>query len=114
MRNPLLTVETAIFSSKKVSENWKDVYLSMDLMDCMEVNEVLCDKKIRSKIVNTAVIKHYNPSQPFQRVGCSKVTVLEEDYEKSMKIINENGFKSDLPITDDSPIEHSIKFPKQN
>lgn len=95
-------------------ENWKDVYLSMDFMDCMEVNGVLCDKKIRSKIVSTAVIKHENPSQPFQRVGCSKVTVLEKDYEESLKIINEKGFKSDLPFTDGSPIEHSMKFQKQN
>jgi len=83
-------------------------------MDCMQVNGLLSEKKIHSKIVSTSIIRHDNPSQPFQQVGCNKVTVLEKYYEESLKIIAENGYKSDIPINDGSSIDHSIPFPKQN
>jgi hypothetical protein len=95
-------------------EKWKDLYFSMNFMDCIEVNGLLSDKKLNSKIVSTSIIKHNNPGNPFQQVGCSKVVILEKDFEKGLKIISENGYKSDIPFTDGSPIEHSMPFPKQN
>lgn len=95
-------------------EKWKDIYYSMDFMDCIEVNGLLANKKLRSQIQSLAMVKPNNPGSPFQQVGCSKVVILEEDFEKGLKIMAENGIKSDISFTDGNNIENSVPFPKQN
>ncbi|MDR3653519.1 MAG: hypothetical protein P4L34_11205 [Paludibacter sp.] len=95
-------------------ETWKDLYFSMDFMDCIEVNNLLFSKKIDSKILSFAMVKPDNQGNPFQPVGASKVVVLEKDFEKGLKIIAENGFKSDITFSDENNIDYSVPFPKQS
>lgn len=95
-------------------EKWIDLLISMNFTECFEADQLLFPEKLETKIISTFIVNSDRPNEPFKPVGCVKLQILEKDYEKGLKIISENGYKSNIAFIDDSGIESSVPFPVQN
>jgi hypothetical protein len=86
-------------------DNWKNLMITTRDWECNDAKNLLNLNGIRA--VKKPLLMN-NPEQPYGIYGCAKLIVSPAEYERGLRILNTNGYKSDEAIVRGQLVEIDI------